>query len=195
MSRLMSKKVIILCLDGCGPEYIRLSHIPFMKSLCKAGVYIEGRSMIPSVTNVNAVSILTGKYPEEHGITTNYYFDPETGNEVYMETSNFIRVKTLLEFGCELGLKTALLTSKDKLRTLLDKGASISFSAENPPKWIVKALGSPPPIYSIDIDLWLIKALRELMLREDPALIFAMTTDYVMHKYSCLLYTSDAADE
>lgn len=180
----MSRIAIIVCIDGCGLEYLHSSRVSFIKCIGEKGCYLEGNSMIPSVTNVNAVSILTGKYPEEHGITTNYYFDRKTGQEVYMESPNFIKTSTLFERGMKMGLKTALLTSKDKLRSLLSQGATTSFSAEKPLSWLVRLLGSPPPIYSVDVDIWLIKALRELILKESPTLVFAMTTDYAMHKYA-----------
>lgn len=174
----------MVCLDGCGPEYLHSSRVSFIKRVGEEGCFLEGSSMIPSVTNVNAVSILTGKYPEEHGITANYYFERETGREVYMESPDLIKTSTLLERGRRMGLKTALLTSKDKLRFLLNRGAITSFSAEKPPRWMTKTIGPPPPIYSVGVDIWLMKALRELILKEDSTLVYAMTTDYVMHKYA-----------
>lgn len=174
----------MICLDGCGPEYLRLAKASFIMDTGKSGCYVEGKSIIPSVTNVNAVSILTGKFPEEHGITTNYYFDRETGQEVYMESPSFIKTKTLLELGMSKGFKTALITSKEKLRSLLNRGVAVSFSAEKPLPWLTKTIGPPPSIYSIEVDIWLIKALKELIYREDPTIIFTMTTDYAMHKYA-----------
>jgi len=180
----VSKRAVIVCLDGCGPAYIRSSNVPSIRKLGAEGRYVNGDSMIPSVTNVNAVSILTGRYPEEHGITTNYYLERGTGREVYMESPDFIKARTLLEEGVNLGLRTALLTSKDKLRLLLGRGAAASFSAERPPSSLVKVLGPPPPIYSVDVDIWLMKALREVMLKDDLTLVYVMTTDYAMHKYA-----------
>lgn len=47
-----------------------------------------------------------------------------------------------------------------------------------------KQLSTPPSIYSVDVNIWLIKALRETILKEDLTLTFAVTTDYAMHKYS-----------
>jgi phosphonoacetate hydrolase len=155
----------------------------FLKQVGDEGCYLEVESMIPSVTNVNAVSILTGAYPEAHGITTNYYFDRDTGREVFMESPDFIKTRTLLETGASMGLKTALLTSKEKLRSLLHRGAATAFSSEQPPSWLTRRIGPPPAIYSVDVDLWLIKALREVIRKDDIDLIYAMTTDYTMHKY------------
>jgi len=180
----MGKKAIIVCLDGCGPAYLHSSGVSFLKRVGDEGCYLEVESMIPSVTNVNAVSLLTSAYPEVHGITTNYYFDRETGREVFMESPDFIKTPTLLETGARMGLKTALLTSKEKLRSLLHRGAATSFSSEQPPSWLTRRIGPPPAIYSVDVDLWLMKALREVLRQDDIDLVYAMTTDYTMHKYA-----------
>lgn len=180
----MTRRVIIVCLDGCGPEYLHASRVPFLKRVGDEGCYREVESMIPSVTNVNAVSLLTGTYPKVHGITSNYYFDRVTSQEVFMESPGFIKTRTLLETGTSMGLKTALLTSKEKLRTLLHRGATTSFSSEQPPSWLTNRIGPSPAIYSVDVDLWLMKALREVIRKDDVDLIYVMTTDYTMHKYT-----------
>jgi len=179
----MAKKALLICLDGCAPEYLRLGGASFLHRVGVEGTHVEGDSMIPSVTNVNNVSILTGSYPERHGLTSNYYFDRQTGREVYMESPRFIREESILERLAGRGLKTALLTSKDKLRRLLNRGASISFSAERPVPWVTEKIGSAPNIYSADVDIWLMKALREVMAEEKPDFAYVATTDYTMHKY------------
>lgn len=175
----VSRKAVLICIDGCGPDY--LEEVTFFG---KSGYFFEGNSVVPTVTNVNNVSILTGKHPDEHGITSNYYYDRVTGKEVFMESSKFVRAKTLLEWGTENSLKTALLTSKDKLRTLVSRGAKISFSAEIPEEEIVKKIGKPPQIYSIDVNLWLFKAAMEVIMKENPDIVYIATTDYAMHKYA-----------
>ena len=40
--------------------------------------------MIPSFTNPNNLSIITGRPPAVHGIAGNYFYDPEAGIEVMM---------------------------------------------------------------------------------------------------------------
>lgn len=180
----MDRIAIIFCIDGCGVDYLQLSPVPFLSRLAREGVFQEVSSMIPSVTNVNAVSLMTGQYPDQHGITTNFYFDRKTGEEIFMESPNFIKTTSLFEHSRKLGLKTALVTSKEKLRNLLCRGATISFSAEVPLPTLVADVGAPPPIYSVDVNIWMIRALRRLISQEDPSLIFAMTTDYAMHTFS-----------
>lgn len=180
----MGRTAIIVCIDGFGPGYLHASSAPFMKRVGKAGFYREGWAMIPSVTNVNATSILTGTYPATHGITSNYYFERGTGREVFMESPDFIKTRTILEECARRGLKTALVTAKEKLKTLLTRGTATSFSAENPLPWVTRRLGPPPPIYSVDVNIWLLRALREVMLKERPDIVYAQTTDYAMHKYA-----------
>lgn len=180
----MRRRAIIICLDGCGPEYIQRSDVPNIRKLCKDGYFVErGRSIVPTVTNVNNVSIITGVYPEEHGITTNFHYDKSSGQEIYMESPDFIMTKTIFQMATENQHKSALLTSKDKLRTLLGRGAQVAFSAESPPEWMVRKIGPPPHIYSIEVNAWLFKAGQAIIEEQDPDLLYLTTTDYAMHKY------------
>lgn len=175
----MDRAAAVVCVDGLGPEYVG-SPPP---RIAAGGYSAIARSMVPSVTNVNNVSILTGEYPDRHGITSNYFFDRRTGREVYMESPEFIRTESVLEWARNRGYKTALITSKDKLRLLLSRGAVISFSAERPPGWLKRELGAPPSIYSVDVDIWLMRASVETAAAEKPDLVYIATTDYAMHMY------------
>jgi len=178
----LKKRAILVCLDGCGPDYIEKSDVPNIRKLCRNGYYVKGKSVIPTVTNVNNVSIITGVYPEKHGITSNFYYN-ELGQEVYIESPEFIMTKTIFQMAAQNNLTSALLTSKDKLCTLLRRGAHIAFSAEAPPKWVVDSIGPPPNIYSIEVNSWLFKACRLVIEKYDPNFIYVATTDYAMHKY------------
>ncbi len=71
----MNKKLLLISLDGCSPDYIEKSPTPNLDRLVRAGFYKEIRAMAPTVTNVNNVSLVTGTYPGTHGITANYFGD------------------------------------------------------------------------------------------------------------------------
>jgi phosphonoacetate hydrolase len=181
----MRRRAVLICLDGCAPEYIHRSPVPNIRRLAKEGFStLSGSAMVPTVTNVNNVSLITGVYPQEHGITSNCYYDRGKGEEVYMESPSSITAPTIFEELARRGKTSALLSAKDKLCRLLNKGPQIVFSAENPPDWIVKEIGKPPSIYSIDVNPWLLKALRTVLEKNDPDLIYVGTTDYVGHKYA-----------
>lgn len=176
-------KVLLVCLDGCGPEYLASADVPNIEEIGDGGLHGNGSSVIPSVTNVNNVSIITGRFPRDHGITTNYCYDRESGRFEYMESADHLLAETVLERAKSVGLSTALLTSKLKLLNLLKGGADTAFSAEEPPREYRELLGAPPAIYSMEINIWLFRAAHELISRESPDVIYLSTTDYVMHMH------------
>jgi len=143
-----------------------------------------GRAIVPTVTNVNNTSIVTASFPEVHGITSNYFLDPQTGREVYMESSEFLLTETIFRRAARKGKRSALLTAKDKLKTLICDGATIAESAEKPASWLAERLGPPPEIYSIEINHWLFRAAREILMQHAPDLLYVTTTDYVTHTHA-----------
>ena len=126
----MPKTTVIITVDGYDPEYIEACEAPNLMALAQQGFYRVGKSMMPSVTNVNNVSIVTGEYPSEHGISSNYRMVRETGEDIYMESGEYILSETFFQRASKMGVRTILSTSKDKLRTLLSDGADVAISSE-----------------------------------------------------------------
>ena len=140
---------------------------------------------MPSVTNVNNVSLVTSSFPEVHGISSNYRLVRETGEEIYMESGEYVLAETMFQRLERRGGKSALVTSKDKLRTLLADGATIAVSSEQAPEWVVREVGAPPPIYSLEVNGWVVEAASFIMSRcEDLDVVYISTTDYAMHTYA-----------
>jgi phosphonoacetate hydrolase len=130
------------------------------------------------------VSIACGAPPAEHGITGNFYFDPETGTGDYMEDQAFVLVPTVLERARDRGVRSALLTSKEKTVRLLGRGADIAVAAENPPPAMRERYGPPPNIYSAEINHWLWRVAVDLLRQEpDLGLLYVHTTDFPMHAW------------
>ncbi len=175
--------VVTICLDGVSWSYLKAADTPFIDALMRGGSSTTAKAMVPTVTNLNHASILTASYPERHGISGNTYYDRVTGREIYMDDHRFLRCPTLLEEASRRGLRTLLLTVKDKLRRLLARGVTRSYSVENPSDEVVKALGSPPSIYTPEADLWLLKALRWELEHHSWDLVYTSTTDYMPHKH------------
>ena len=76
-----SKTAIVICLDGSEPgpkgyidTAIRMGLMPFMKSMISKSTYEIGKCAMPSFTNVNNMSIVTGTTPDVHGICGNFFF-------------------------------------------------------------------------------------------------------------------------
>ena len=171
---------IIICFDGMGPEYIAQANMPTFARLAREGRHVTGHCQFPTVTNVNNVSILTGAPPLVHGINANFAIGPN-GEEIYMESPDLIRVTTLLQRAAAAGQKVAAISSKHKLARIIGQHAQITFSVEEPVPWVVSEIGDPPPIYSYEANLWLLRAARLVLERERPDVFYITTTDYLSH--------------
>ena len=180
------RKVLIICIDAGGHDYLAASDIPNIRGLADAGFYARANSVIPSVTNVNNVSIATGCFPAAHGITTNYHVDRETGAGAFIEDNRFLLSPTLFERAKSDGFaeKTALLVTKQKLLRMLEGGADIRIAAEAPSSEYVESVGEAESIYSAEINWWLFRALRKVLRDEDPDVVFCSTTDWAQHKFA-----------
>ena len=174
---------VIVCLDGCGPDYLAAAETPNLDALAREGYHTIGEAVVPTVTNVNNTSIITASFPETHGITTNYLLDPASGREDYMESAEFLLAETAFRHLADRGKRTVLLTAKDKLKTLIRDGAAIAESAEKPSAWLTERIGPAPGIYTIEVNHWLLRAARDLLTHENPDFVYVSTTDYVTHTY------------
>jgi phosphonoacetate hydrolase len=179
-----TQRVIIIMFDGFGPGYLAESKMPVVEQWKRTGIYKQVAGLMPSVTNINNASICCGVYPEVHGITGNTYFDEKRGIEDYMESADLLLAPTLFERAARHGAKSALLSSKAKTVTFLLRGADIVLTAEEPtPEWTRK-LGPAPPIYSAEINHWLMRAALDILKnRPDIRVLYIHTTDYPMHMW------------
>ena len=177
------RRIVIALLDGFGPEYLERSDMPNLKRMCRGGAFKIGDCVIPSVTNVNNASLVTGSFPSEHGITTNYYHNRETNKSVEMESADYLLRPTVFEKAKSLGKRSALVTSKDKVSTLCGRGADLVISAEKPEaKWL-DAVGKQENMYSPDVNYWTFRAAWHALASENIDLLYLSTTDYMMHTY------------
>jgi phosphonoacetate hydrolase len=139
---------------------------------------------MPTVTNVNNASLCTGAWPESHGITGNSYFDEAAGKAEYMEDAGSLRCPTVFQHAAARGVKSALLTAKQKTVALLSRGTELAVAAEAPSPGVTGRYGSPPPIYSREISYWLWEVAIDLLKnRSDLRLNYVHTTDYPMQTW------------
>jgi phosphonoacetate hydrolase len=182
----MTKTTVVITIDGFDPEYLEACNAPNLEELGRKGFLKFGKSMMPSVTNVNNVSLVTASYPEVHGISSNYRMIRETGEEIYMESGEYILAETMFQRAQKMGKRSILVTSKDKLRTLLSEGATVTVSSERAPEWVIDGpkVGEPPKVYSIEVNGWSINAASYIMTQQPADLVYITTTDYAMHTYA-----------
>ena len=92
------KRVLMFLLDGFDPGYVQPARMPRLAALMKAGAStLDGRGVLPSLTNVNHISLLTGTYPARHGLSTNFYYDRATRTDVFMEQVSFVQEPLVFE--------------------------------------------------------------------------------------------------
>ncbi len=75
--------LVVICCDGSEPAYMEMATaeglMPNLDRMIAKGENRRGLSAMPSFTNPNNLSIVTGAPPAVHGICGNYLIDPETG--------------------------------------------------------------------------------------------------------------------
>ena len=195
--------LVVICCDGSEPDYMEIAmqqgFMPHLKAIIAKGENLRGTCVIPSFTNPNNLSIVTGSPPAVHGICGNYLIDPETGLETMMNDPKWLRAPTIFAEFQKAGAKVAVVTAKDKLRLLLSKGlhfdgTAVAFSSENAANTNLAENGiadvcafvgkSVPDVYSAELSEFVFAAGVKLLTRDKPDLMYLSTTDYVQHKYS-----------
>ena len=197
--QLPSAPTIVVCVDGCEQEYINQAILagkaPFLASLGSGGTVLAGDCVVPSFTNPNNLSIVTGAPPSVHGICGNFFYDEETRTEVLMNDAKYLRAPTILAEMARAGQRVAAVTAKDKLRSLLGhRLEGICFSAEKADQVtlqqhgienILARVGMPvPSVYSSELSEFVFAAGLSLLRKERPDLMYLSTTDYVQHKHA-----------
>jgi len=197
--RLPTQPSVVVCVDGCEPDYIAQAvadgHMPWMKSVLARGAAVIADCAMPSFTNPNNISIVTGVPPSVHGICGNYLYDMANNAEVMMNDPKWLRAPSLLAALGDAGCSVAVITAKDKLRKLLGHGLrGICFSSEQADRatlvehgiaGVVELVGKPvPEVYSAALSEFVFAAGVRLMAMRRPEVMYLSTTDYVQHKHA-----------
>ena len=197
--RLPDQPAVVVCVDGCEPDYIAQAvaggRMPWMKRVLASGSAVIADCVMPSFTNPNNLSIVTGVPPAVHGICGNYLYDRDSGVEVMMNDPKWLRAPTLLAALADAGCNVAVVTAKDKLRKLLghqlrgmcfsaEKADQVS-RAEHGIEEVLQLVGLPvPSVYSAQLSEFVLAAGVKLMQRYRPDVMYLSTTDYVQHKHA-----------
>ena len=195
--RWMDRPLVVVCVDGCEYDYITAAVAagvaPFLARMIAAGAAFKGDCVVPSFTNPNNLSIVTGVPPSVHGICGNYFYDRDSDSEVMMNDPKYLRSGTILAAFADAGAKVAVVTAKDKLRSLLGHNMQgICFSSEKADQCtlekngidkVLEMVGKPvPSVYSADLSEFVFAAGVKIMEKHRPDLMYLSTTDYVQHK-------------
>jgi phosphonoacetate hydrolase len=193
------RPTVVMIVDGFDPAYlehgIANGTLPTMKSFKQNGFMAIADCSMPSTTNTNNTSVVTGVPPVVHGINGNYYLDSETGKEIMVTDAKRLRCGTILGALSRAGVKTAVVTAKDKLlKVLAYEMDGINFSSEYADKATINENGienveklvgrKTPDQYSADLSLFVFDAGVKLLSTVRPDLMYLSTSDYVQHKHA-----------
>ncbi|WP_316836022.1 phosphonoacetate hydrolase [Pedobacter nutrimenti] len=194
-----AKPIVVICMDGSADEYLDTTLIhdrmPNLKKMILQGYRGMVRGALPSFTNVNNSSIVTGVSPAIHGICGNFFYDTEKDQEVMMNSSEYLRAETLLAAAAKAGRKVAVVTAKEKLRDILSyQLEGIAFSAEKASQAKLETHGienveeiighSTPAIYSAEASLFVLRAGVALIKNGMADFLYLSLTDYMQHTFA-----------
>jgi phosphonoacetate hydrolase len=190
---------VVICYDGCDPEYVDRGIadgiMPTIAAMHATGFSGVADAAIPTFTNPNNVSIVTGVPPAVHGISGNYILDRDTGERRMIIDAALMRCGTILAGMADAGVRVAAVTAKDKLLRMLARDLrGIAFSSEyadrankadNGIDNVEAMIGrSKPDQYSADLSLFVLEAGLHLLQQGAAELLYLSLSDYVQHAYA-----------
>ena len=197
------RPVVVVCIDGGDPEYInegvKEGIIPNIESFMNKGFYSVAQGSMPSFTCPNNMSIVTGTEPDTHGISGNFFIDPNTQEPVVMTGPELLRSRSIMSEFSREGARVVSITAKDKLRKQLQKDmdlsrGSVSFSSQYADRCIMKEngienvlefVGQPlPDMYSAELSLFVLDAGIKLLKEQEPDILYLSLTDFIQHAYA-----------
>jgi phosphonoacetate hydrolase len=97
------------------------ARIPAIDRMRREGFHRPALAAMPAFANPNNVSIVCGVPPKIHGVSGNFHFDQESGEDVMMVDATPMRAPTILSAFSAAGARAAAITAKDKLPKALGK--------------------------------------------------------------------------
>src|SRR6187455_2739353 len=93
-----SRPLVVVCVDGCEADYInqavQAGVAPYLGEMVAKGASRLGHCVVPSFTNPNNISIVTGVPPAVHGVCGNFFYDRDADAEVMMNDPKYLRAGT-----------------------------------------------------------------------------------------------------
>lgn len=185
-----AEPTVVVCFDGCDPAYLEAAReegvAPFLAGTTGEIEDLGATGAMPSFTNPNNVSIVTGVTPDVHGIAGNYFHDRDTGADVMMNSPEFLRCGTILAALQAAGVRVGVVTAKAKLLRLLGHGMTDlqdcqAIETGGAATWLPEV---PPGMYGPDSTLEVFDSGLRLLEQRRPQVVYLSTTDYMQHTYA-----------
>lgn len=194
------RPTVVICVDGFDPTYLQQGlkdgFLPNLAKFGTDGFSATARGVMPSFTNPNNTSLLTGTVPAVHGISGNYYLDRRTGKEIMITDASVLRCETILGTLSQAGVRVAGVTAKDKLREIigyhLKNGIVFSSQKANEAKMENAGIDNvegfvgrkTPDQYDPDLSYFVLDAGIKLLERRAADLFYLSLSDVIQHSYA-----------
>ena len=194
------RPVVVILVDGFDPSYLQQGFkdgiLPNLARFGARGFVANARGVMPSFTNPNNTSVLTGTVPAVHGISGNYYLDRRTGKETMITDASALRCDTILGAASQAGVRVAGVTAKDKLREIIGYRMKngIVFSSQKANEATMANAGidnveafvgrKTPGQYDPDLSYFVLDAGAKLLERRAADLLYLSLSDVIQHTYA-----------
>jgi phosphonoacetate hydrolase len=194
------RPTVVICVDGFDPTYLQQGlkdgFLPNLAKFGARGFSATARGVMPSFTNPNNTSLLTGTVPAVHGISGNYYLDRRTGKEIMITDASVLRCDTILGTLSQAGVRVAGVTAKDKLREIIGYRLKngIVFSSQKANEATMENAGiakveafvgrKTPDQYDPDLSYFVLDAGIKLLERRAADLFYLSLSDVIQHSYA-----------
>jgi phosphonoacetate hydrolase len=170
--------------------------LPNLARFVAQGFAATARGVMPSFTNPNNTSVLTGTVPAVHGISGNYYLDRRTGKEIMITDASALRCDTIMGALSQASVRAAGVTAKDKLREIIGFGLKngIVFSSQKANEATMANAGidnveafvgrKTPDQYDPDLSYFVLDAGIKLLERRAADLFYLSLSDVIQHTYA-----------
>lgn len=111
-------RVLIVTFDGLRPDAIEAADMTHVKSLMQSGAYtLNAQTIMPSITLPAHASLVTGTCPAKHVVRWNEY----------VPLNGYALGTDIFDLTHAVGLRTVIVTGKEKLRHLTEPGSTDFF--------------------------------------------------------------------
>jgi predicted AlkP superfamily pyrophosphatase or phosphodiesterase len=180
--------LILISFDGYRADYIDRGLSPTLAGLAKDGVHAQAmRSAFPTLTFPNHYTIVTGLYPDHHGIVNNRMVDPVSGKRFV-----YIDAKTIEDpawWGSE-PLWVSVERQGMHAATMFWPGSDVAIGNVRPEHWLPFDSKMSPAARVDQILAWFDLPLPD---RPDFVTLYFEQVDHAAHSYSPESKEVDAA--
>ena len=180
------KKLLIMVIEGCSLEYISMENTPNIYRIAKDGFCKCVKAAVPTIYNVNHTTLLSGKFPSEHKVTGNSFYDPETGTLRRLDYDDYKETETIMDFMHKRGASTALLSVRSEVLENFGRNVDFGISVEKPKDILVRYLDmpAPPQVESLQAATWILDACYRLIRKNSIDTVYCTTNDAVMQQHA-----------